>query len=70
MTAFIIGYESFKSGKSGVPSMNNDLQNFMHTTGLWASNNHDVIMSTMGDFKKGWQKAEQEWEEEFFANDK
>lgn len=67
MTAFDIGYSSFKNDKSGIPSMNADLQDFMHSSGAWSSNNHELIMNAMSEFSAGWKAAEKEWEDAFFA---
>lgn len=69
MSAFFIGYKAFKNNDSGVPSMNKDLQDFMASSGVWSSNKHETIMEAMVQFKDGWNKAEKEWEVDFFANE-
>ena len=62
---FDIGYNAFKSNEACIPSMNANLQRAM--SDVYARNNHEEIMQSMREFIGGVNKAQNEWEIEFFA---
>lgn len=63
---FDIGYNAFKNNEACIPSMNASLQSAM--ADVYARNNHDEMMQSMREFIGGVNKAQKEWEIEFFAN--
>ena len=63
---FDIGYNAFKNNEACIPSMNASLQAAM--ADVYARNVHEEIMQSMREFIAGVNKAQNEWEVEFFAN--
>ena len=63
---FDIGYNAFKNNEACIPCMNAKLQAAL--TDVYARNNHDEIMQSMREFIGGVNKAQAEWEVEFFAS--
>lgn len=63
---FDIGYNAFKNNEACIPCMNASLQSAM--ADVYARNIHEEIMQSMREFIDGVNKAQNEWEDEFFAN--